>query len=283
MVRGDENYPVSLLDLMDPPLVLFGMGDARYLAGDVKKVAVIGTRRASGYGLECANWIAKTLADNGVTVVSGLALGIDAAAHNASVCAPGSTVAVLASGVDVCYPSSNRGLYENILRAGALVSEYAPSAVAAKHRFPERNRLIAALSSHVVVVQAGEKSGALRTVDAALELGRDVYVVPGPITSVHFRGSHRLLQQGAQVLVDPNDVLLDLNVTTLQTSLRNPQRVPERWSGLYELLTEAITAQDLARQLAVPPAHVYSGLLELELLGAVQRLPGGFYRRGAHK
>lgn len=276
-IRGEAGYPTSLFDLTNPPLVVFGMGRRSLLESPTCTVGIVGTRRASGYGLESATWIGETLSKAGCTVISGLALGIDGAAHKGALEGSGGTMAVLASGVDVCYPPTHRALYASVLRTGAVVSEYPPGAEVAKHRFPERNRLIAALSRTVVVVQAGEKSGALRTVDAALELGKDVYAVPGPITSVHYRGSNRLLQQGAQLLLDPQELLLDLghNVEVTSSSLQ----VPDRWQILYDGLMEPRSAMALATQLNSPIANVYAGLLELELAGLVSRGAGGFYQR----
>lgn len=274
IARDDENYPASIRDLTDPPLVLFVKGHAEPPVE--RSIAVVGTRRASGYGLEATRWISDTLVRNGIAIVSGLALGIDGAAHEAALRAGGTTLAVLASGVDLCYPPSHRRLYDDICRTGAVFSEYAPGTPVAKHRFPERNRLLAALAQTVIVIQAGDRSGALRTVDAALEIGRDVYVVPGPITSVHFRGSHRLLKDGAQILVDPLDCLGDLR---LAVPAHSSDSVPERWRTLYDSLLEDCAAATLAAHLAAPLSHVYAGLLQLELGGYVERRPGGMYRR----
>lgn len=272
----DEAWPARLSDLVDPPYWLFVKGDSSRAAN---AVAVVGTRRASGYGLEAARWIAETLVSAGCDIVSGLALGIDACAHQAALAGGGRTIAVLASGVDVCYPSSHQRLYQQICDRGYVLSEYAPGSAVAKHRFPERNRLIAALADVVVVVQAGERSGALRTAEEGLELGRDIYVVPGPITSVHFRGSHRLLQDGAQILLDPHDLLTDLR---LEPHSAAPEQVPDRWRSLLDCLDEPVSAPDLSRRLAKDAGEIYAGLLELELAGWVQRVAGGLYQRQHH-
>jgi DNA processing protein len=275
LVLGDRAYPQRLLDLPDPPLVVFAEGRLEILP-ERPWVAVVGTRRASTYGLEAAAWVGQTLAQAGFGVISGLALGVDGACQQAVLDAGGVTLAVLACGTDVCYPRAHRSLYQQIRECGLLLSEYPPGASVAKHRFPERNRLIAALAEALVVVQAGEKSGALVTADAAIELGRDVYVVPGPITSLHFRGSNRLLQDGARPLVDPHDLVLELGGSAETQPVKSP---PERWLPLYEALVETQTADALASQLDWPVAQVYAGLLELELDGWIQRAPGGGYRR----
>lgn len=182
VVFGDELYPVSLQDLFDPPLVLFATGRVGLLQS-APRMSIVGTRRASSYGMEACKWVASTLVRSGVTVVSGMALGIDGTAHTAALADEGQTIAVLGCGVDISYPQSHRTLHREIAESGLIVSEYAPGSEAAKHRFPERNRIIAGLSETTIVIQAGERSGALSTALAALDLGRDVYVVPGPITT----------------------------------------------------------------------------------------------------
>lgn len=273
---GDAVWPTQLNDLDDAPHLLFARGQLKDLARASYPVAIVGTRRASSYGLEVARWVSETLVRAGCNIVSGLALGIDAAAHSAALDADGTTGAVLACGVDVCYPSSHQALYEKICERGFVVSEYPPGSLVEKYRFPERNRLIAALAHAVIVVQAGEKSGALRTVEAALDLGRDIYVVPGPITSVHFRGSHKLLADGARILVDPVDALADWGLTV--SSVEQLQ-VPPRWRTLYDCLDGPVTAAAVSRQLEVPTTEVFAGLLELELAGFVEKVPGGLYQR----
>jgi len=271
-VQQDDNYPVLLRDLADPPLVLFSRGK---WPPPANTFAVVGTRRASGYGLEATRWIADTLARSGAVVVSGLALGIDGAAHTAVLNAAGHTIAVLGCGVDVCYPISHQRLYERILETGTIVSEYPPGTAAFKHRFPERNRIIAGLAHATIVVQAGEKSGALRTVDAALDAGREVYAVPGPVTSQHFRGSHRLLQEGARILIDPHDLLADYGITMLATT----EAVPIRWRSLFDAIVDIGQPHALANYLNQPLAHVYAGLLELEISGYIFKNADGTYRR----
>ncbi len=275
LVQGDPGYPLCLLDLTHPPLVLFAKGRLHDFAG---AVGVVGTRRPSSYGLEATRWIAETLASHGCHIVSGLAEGIDGEAHRSALAVGGKTTAVLACGVDVCYPSKHFRLYEEIIQSGGLLlSEYPPGDGIARHRFPQRNRIIAALSRALIVVQAGEKSGALHTADAALDLGRDVYAVPGPITSVLFRGSNRLLQQGAQILLDPLDFLAEQGAAAAY--LVPEQAVPDRWRDIYESLVEPQTPVAIAAQIARPLSHVFAGLLELELAGLVERRAGGTFAR----
>lgn len=279
LLPGDDDWPAALNDLDDAPHIVFLRGRRKSLGLAHHRVAVVGTRRASSYGLEATRWVTETLVQGGCDVVSGLALGIDAEAHRAALDAGGTTGAVLACGVDVCYPSSHQALYEKICEQGWVVSEYPPGSLVEKYRFPERNRLIAALAQAVIVVQAGERSGALRTVEAALDLGRDIYAVPGPITSVHFRGSHKLLQDGARILVDPLDVLTDWGLSCDAVDQRT---VPARWRSMYDCLDGPVTATHLEHQLQASASEVFAGLLELELAGFIERVPGGLYQRCRH-
>ncbi|MCL6632347.1 MAG: DNA-processing protein DprA [Alicyclobacillus herbarius] len=278
LVRGASDYPPALLDLPTPPLVLFACGNLEALEKPV--IGVVGTRRASTYGLEAARWVGQVVAEAGFTVLSGMALGIDGAAQEAALAAGGWTVAVQACGNDICYPPSHRALYAQIRKNGLLLSEYPLGTPIARHRFPERNRILAALSKALVVIQAGDKSGALGTADMALELGREVYAAPGPITSLHCRGSNRLLQEGARLMLDPHDLVVDLGGLA-PSSGTSRSGLPERWLPLYESSLVAASADQLAAQLGWPIGKVYTGLLELELGGWLERRPGGGYRPGA--
>lgn len=279
--RTDREYPGLLRDLQQPPEVVFVKGNPTSLSNMCERqqtVSVVGTRRASAYGLEATRWVVGTIASRGWHVVSGLALGIDVCAHQSALTESGMTSAVLACGVDLCYPVNHKRTYDAIVAGGGcVVSEYPPGTPVAKHRFPERNRLIAALATTLIVVQAGEKSGALTTAEIALDLGRDIYVVPGPITSAHFLGSNRLLSEGAALLLNPEEFLADHGqVVEGGTGHANP---PERWRTLYEALSEPLGADMLAHVLGVPVSHVYAGLLELELEGWIERRQGAVYGR----
>lgn len=200
----DDAYPAALHHLADPPPVLFLAGRAELLARR-PAVAVVGARRSTARARDAARRLGSALAREGVLVVSGLALGVDGAAHAGALRVGGDTVAVLGAGADVPYPRFHRRLHERIGREGLLVSEFTPGTVAAPHHFPRRNRILAALSDTVVVVEAGARSGALITVDHALDLGRDVWAVPGPIDTRVCLGSNRLLSDGARPLVSIDD------------------------------------------------------------------------------
>ncbi|TDY50463.1 DNA protecting protein DprA [Alicyclobacillus sacchari] len=278
VVRGDPTYPENLEALFDPPEVLFARGNLDVLRSPFA-VAVVGTRRATGYGAAAAKWIAATVAEAGGIVVSGLALGVDAFGHQAALAAGGPTIAILGCGVDVCYPPAHAGLYAEIGEQGLILSEYAPGSAARKHHFPERNRIIAGISDATVVVQAGERSGALGTAAAALEIGRDVYVVPGPITSQASRGSNQLLFDGAIPLLDPAAFIQE-RFDIEGASKVVQKQVPEHLATVYHKLAEdgPLRAGELALSLSVPPGNIYATLLELEISHLIEKLPDGRYQ-----
>lgn len=279
-VHGDEDYPARLSDLYDPPVVLFLLGD-RSLMNSSIMVSVVGTRRASSYGLEVTRWICSAVAARKGVVVSGMALGVDGMGHRAALDAGGKTIAVLGSGVEICYPPSHFDLYNVIRRNGLVVSEYRPEAQVAKHHFPERNRLIAALGDVTIVAQAGEKSGALGTAMSALDIGRDVYAVPGPITSKMFRGSNQLLFDGAIPLVDPEFMMATQFGLSerIVSHVDGRTQVPDHLRALYDVVSDdhARRAGEIAAAFSLEPSFVYAGLLELEVSGLIRRLSDGRY------
>ena len=206
IVRGSEGYPRLLAQTAKPPHLLYVMGSANLC--DRFPLAVVGTRRASGYGLRHTRAIARELAAQGICVVSGLALGIDGAAHEGALDAQGRTIAVLGSALDKMYPPENRNLMARILdMGGSVASEYPPGTPAVPAHFPARNRIIAGLSNCVVVVEAKEKSGSLITADFAMEQGKDVYALPGRVTDVLSQGCNKLIKQGAGIVESVEDFL----------------------------------------------------------------------------
>lgn len=256
LAYGAPGYPRRLGDLPGPPAVLFVLGRTELLARDC--VAVVGSRRATAYGRRTARGLGRALAGLGRCVVSGLALGIDAEAHRGAL--PGPTVAVLGSGVDVPAPASNAALCERIARAGAVISEYAPGTQAAPGHFPARNRIIAALSADVVVVEASSQSGALITADAALELGREVHAVPGPIDRSTSRGTNQLVADGAGVVLDA-----DLG-TAAEASRRAPQE-PELRAVLAALPAGPVTLDEISHLAGEPVDSVAAAVTVLDLRG----------------
>jgi DNA processing protein len=281
--RHDPTYPARLLDLDDAPAVLFvagGVGRLEALAGGAleqgpRAVAVVGTRRASAGGVEVARALGRGLAAARVTVVSGMALGVDSAAHAGALDSSGRTVAVLAGGADVPYPRSKARLHELIGERGCVVGELPPGFVAMRWCFPARNRIIAALAHMTIVVEAARRSGSLITAEIAADIGRDVGAVPGPVTSWRSAGTNSLLRDGATVIRDAADAL-DLAVGID----RHEAAVLHLAPRLRSLLGEVADGRDTLAALTRSPAEVaptLAALTELELLGHLRRAAGGRY------
>lgn len=259
----------------------------RWPPPDAPLVAIVGSRRPSPYGEAAAEQLALDLARAGVVVVSGLALGIDAAAHRGALNGGGVTVAVMGTGVDIIYPSAHAILAEAIIeRGGALVSQFPDGALPRRHNFPARNQTIAALSDVVVVVEAAEGSGALITAESALDLHKEVMAVPGSIFSPLSVGAHQLIRDGAALVQNSRDILAVLNLggEVLDDPLIAPQRIgirlPAARDGLLSHLSDvlALSAADLARKLQLPISEVLGRLTALELDGSVQRRGDGYLR-----
>ena len=272
------DYPINLRNIYDPPPVIYVRGELA--PEDDWAVALVGTRRATVYGKEAARQLATDLVHNGVTVVSGLAAGIDSVAHQAALDAGGRTIAVLGSGVDVIYPAQNQRLAAQIMQQGALVSEYPLGVQPERSNFPPRNRIISGLSLGVIVVEAGARSGALITADFAGEQGRDVFAVPGSIFQRSCEGANRLIQDGARPVLSVTDVLEELNLAQVaqQAEVRAvvPTTEPER--NVLELLSaEPTHVDELGRATEMPAATVASTLALLELKGLARQVGGMNY------
>jgi DNA processing protein len=272
--RGCAEYPPGLLDLADAPAALHGIGSRTAIAGLTpgRTVSVVGARRATEYGRRVAEELASGLASAGVTVVSGMAFGIDAAAHRGALAAGGTTVAVLAGGADVAYPPSSAGLHRRIVTAGgASVSEALPGVVPARWQFPARNRLMAALSEITVVVEAALRSGSRHTSDAAIALQRTVAAVPGDVRSPVSAGPHELLRDGALLVRDAQDVLDEL-LGVGATSVRRvgPDLDSEQIRVLELVERGAATADALAAKSRPEPRRMAVALAHLELAGYVR-------------
>lgn len=271
----DEDYPEPVRNLPDPPLVLYIKGTL--LPDDRNALAVVGTRKANDYGREVAGRLAQDLARHRITVVSGMAYGVDAAAHRGALKAGGRTLAVLGCGVDVVYPRAHRQLAREISEQGALISEYPPGSLPEGRNFPRRNRIISGLSLGVLVVQAPELSGAIVTANLAAEQGREVFAVPGNILDRANDGCHRLIQDGAKLVTSVGDVLEELNVawTRVEAAAVTKRVVPanESEAGLLAHLgADPTHVDDLARECRLPVAKVSSTLTILELRGLVRKV-----------
>jgi len=267
---ADPGYPRPLRDLPDPPLALYVRGRLR----EGPAVAVVGTRSPSSDGEYVAQRMGADLARAGVCVVSGLARGVDAAAHRGAVEAGGPTVAVLGCGVDVRYPAGHEALADQVAACGALVSEYPPGTPPARHHFPQRNRIISGLARAVVVVEATLRSGALITADLALEQGREVFAVPGSVLNPRSAGPHRLLREGAGWAESASDVLQALG---LAVAAVRQQTVGPAERRLLEALREPRYPDELVAAGLGPAAAVNSLLVALEVRGLVRRMSGGRY------
>jgi len=274
----DEAYPRRLKEIDQPPPLIYVRGSL--LPEDEWAVAIVGTRKVTAYGRQVAEEVATVLAHNGVTIVSGLARGVDSIAHQAAVNAGGRTLAVLGNGVDLVYPPENSHLTEKIIGHGALVSDYALGTEPEGVNFPPRNRIISGLSLATIIIEAGQTSGALITAGFAAEQGRDVFAVPGNIHAPQSQGTNRLIRDGAQPLLNPQDVLEALNLTMV-----NEQRVARVAlpadpveSRLYKLLSQQPMHVDEIRALSEMPIETVSATLAMmELKGMVRQVGGMHY------
>jgi DNA processing protein len=273
VARTHPEYPAGLRSIHDPPLGLFLRGAAGAAALARTAIAVVGARSCSAYGAQVARALGRDLAGAGLVVVSGLARGIDAEAHRGALEAGGTTLAVLGCGIDRDYPAANAALAAEIAATGLLVSEYGPGVEPAPWRFPARNRIIAGLAVATVVVEARERSGALITADLALEEGRDVYAVPGEITSALSTGTNRLLRLGAAPLLGAADVLDGLGLPIVPRA--GPADLGEPGAHLLALIRDGPAgADELARRAGLDAPAVAVALSELELAGLVQAAAG---------
>ena len=310
LTLGDADYPPRLLETADPPLLLYVQGDATRLLAP--SVAIVGSRAATAQGLDNARAFATSLCLQGWAVVSGLALGIDGAAHEGALAADpavsAGTVAVVGTGLDIVYPARHRALAHRIAARGALVSEYAPGTPAVAANFPLRNRIIAGLTQGTLVVEAALRSGSLITARLALEAGREVFAVPGSIQALQSRGCHALIQQGAKLVESAADILDEFRVPALpggvpaqpanagarrQLSARGVpagrSEPPGTAAALHARDASLLAAlgfdptplDTLMARTGWPVADLMARLLELELDGFVARLPGGLYQRRA--
>jgi DNA processing protein len=273
----EPTYPGRLRLIHDPPPVLYQAGPG--VPDDRPAIAIVGTRKATAYGLSVAERFAADLAAAGAVVISGLALGIDSAAHRGALRAGGLSVAVLGTGADVPYPRSSTGLYRRLVETGAVLSELPPGTGARAEAFPERNRIISGLADAVVVVEAGEKSGTLITVQQALEQGREVFAVPGPIWSPMSVGPHRLLGDGAALGLSAAQILAELGVDLSAKPGVKTQLPPDEAHLLAWMGDAAWAPEDLVEATGLSPAEVQARLTMLTVRGLVQVLPGGQFLR----
>ena len=274
----DEAYPQRLKEIEQPPPVLYVRGD--YLPDDLFAVAIVGTRRVTSYGRQITDELAGYLAANRITVISGLARGVDAIAHQTALKAGGRTIGVLGSGVDKIYPPEHRALAEKMMEHGAIVSDYAPGTPPDASNFPPRNRIISGLSLAVVVIEAGETSGALITAEFAAEQGREVFAVPGSILAPQSKGTNKLIQNGALPLLSVNDLMQALDLTRMgeQKAARKVIPSDETEARLMNVLSDQpLHVDEIRNQTELPIEKVSATLALMELKGMVRQVGGMNY------
>jgi DNA processing protein len=284
VIYTDSMYPDILKEIHDPPMVIYLKG--RDIPKKASFLAVVGSRGPTSYGLRVAENLAQGLARRGIGIVSGLARGIDSAAHWGCLGGHGFTVAVLGTGIDVVYPASNKKLFEEITMNGAVITEFPPGTPPEPRNFPIRNRIISGLSRGVVVVEATMNSGSLITASVALEQGREVYAVPGSVHSFKSRGCHFLIKQGAKLVENADDVLDELGLNyphaaktdTFKTPLSPPTEESEQ--KVYDLIGDyPIHIDEIAREGNIEPSAVSAALMRMELRGIIRQLPGKYFVR----
>lgn len=285
---NERLYPDSLKNIFNPPPELFVEGDI--LPEDNNAIAIVGTRRATYYGLEQCEKISYELALKGITVISGMARGIDSAAHRGALAAGGRTIAVLGSGHNNIYPSENRQLYGKIVKSGAVISEFPPDMPPLKVNFPRRNRVISGLSKGVVVIEAAIKSGSLITANFALEQGREVFAMPGNVSSRKSNGTNALIKEGAKLVVNADDILEELKYVIV---VKDAARPAESGKGKKEisrvsldekrilgiLNEEPKSIDDISNTVNIPSNRASELLIRLELKKLVRVYPGENFAR----
>ena len=287
----DGSYPSLLREIPDPPPLLYVSGS---LAGVEKNVAVVGSRNATAYGISATQNLCADLTAFDITIVSGMALGIDSAAHQGALAGRGKTVAVLGSGLNIIYPAENRKLFERISEQGAVISEFALDTKPEAHHFPIRNRIISGMSMGTIVVEASRKSGSLITARLAAEQNREVFAVPGSIHSFKSTGTHSLIKSGAKLVENAQDVIDELGprlVVSVPDRAFEKQPCPNQMPVLTEMestVLEGLTVypthiEDLQQQLKISGPRLLGVLLALELKGVVRQLPGKYFTLSENK
>jgi DNA processing protein len=292
---ADANYPQALLRIADPPTLLYVKGNDALL--NKPAIAIVGSRNASAQGMLNADRFAQNLSDAGLTVVSGLALGIDTGAHTGAIQSAkaankatnaGSSIAVIGTGLDIVYPAANRALAHQLADVGCIISEYPLGTPAIAHNFPRRNRIISGLSLGVLVVEAAAQSGSLITARSALEQGREVFAIPGSIHSPLAKGCHQLIRQGAKLVESAQDILEELrwDSPALHTTQSGAMQIaasnlsdPKLQSLLENMGHDALSVDQLVTRSGLPVASVQAALLHLEMQGHIECLAGGQVRR----
>ncbi len=271
----DSNYPEELKDIYYPPLVIYYRGNPEVLKK--RKIGIIGTRKPTKYGREVAYEFSKKIAKHGIVIVSGGARGIDTLAHKGAIDSEGETICVLGSGVDVVYPPENKRVFKEIEKKGIILSEYPPGTKPFSYHFPMRNRIIAGLSELILVVEAGEKSGTFITVKWALDMGKDIFVIPGEIYSPKSRGPNFLLKQGAIPATEPSDILSFMGIE--EKVKQREFKLDGKEKKIFDYLKEKGrgSIDEMKENLKIETGEILSILLNLEIKGIIRNEGQGFY------
>lgn len=282
LTLADDDYPQRLLEISDPPAILYLKGRRELLrVADRSGIAIVGSRNATPGGLQNAEAFARALSQAGMTVISGMALGIDAAAHRGGLEGTGSTIAVVGTGLDLVYPARNKALAHALAEKGLIVSEFALGTPAMANNFPRRNRIISGLSRGVLVVEAALASGSLITARQAGEQGREVFAIPGSIHSPLSKGCHHLIKQGAKLVDDATDILAELDLVPRADASTQAPNTPA--ANEEKILTamgyDPVTVDTLISLTGEDAAMIMARLTELELGGTIASMPGGKYQR----
>lgn len=279
----DQLYPVSLKEIYDPPLILFYKGEIKSV--DNRAIGVVGSRKITGYGKLVTEQLTAGLVENKFTIVSGLARGVDTVAHVQSIKSNGRTIAVLGGGLKVIFPPENTPLAQKIWNEGfgAVISEFAPDYPHLAGNFPARNRIIAGLSKAVLVTEAAQDSGSMITAKLALEYGREVFTVPGPITSALSLGPAKLIKEGARIVTNHQDILEELGLDNLQSANVNTDSL-NNLNELEKIIIDCLNNEnkhidEISRELKLASNIISSTLLKLEILGVIRNLGGGIYSK----
>ena len=280
LTLADDDYPAQLLEIADPPPVLYLKGRRELLRRP--GLAVVGSRNATPSGLQNAEAFARNLSEAGFTIISGMALGIDAAAHRGGLSATGGSIAVVGTGLDLIYPARNKALAHELAEKGLIISEFSLGTPALAKNFPRRNRIISGLSRGVLVVEAALASGSLITARQAGEQGREVFAIPGSIHSPFSRGCHQLIKQGAKLVDEANDILIELHWGGAKPVDRAPEEQNETVESdpvLAAMGFDPVSIDALLERLKLPTDQLVARVTELELDGAIASMPGGKYQR----
>ena len=273
---NNKDYPKNLLDINDPPYCLFYKGNIKLLKGNL--VAVIGARKCSSYGAEVAKRISKEISENNITVVSGLAAGIDSIAQKNAIDYKGKTIGVLGCGIDIIYPKSNKNLYLEIINKGGLIiSEYLPKTKPLAFNFPMRNRIISGISEKLIVVEAGDKSGSLITVNFALESGKDIMAIPGPVINGNSAGCNKLIRDGAKPFTEMEDLYDFLNVD--KKIKENLTKNSYKELLIREINNEPKHLDDIIKSVNVDRRVLFELLFEMQNRNEIICLPGNYYAK----